>query len=437
MSTSFPITVCWLRRDLRLHDHAALYHALKSPFPVQLLFIFDLNILSKLADPADARVSFIYQQLLKIKQVLQSKGSDLWIEYGKPDEIWNKLLQIHTIREVHTNHDYEPYAIQRDKIIGDLLTSKGVKFQTWKDQVIFEKDEVLSQTCKSYTIYTPYSRMWMQKLNAFYIKSYPAEKYMHNLVQSPPCEMPTLGSMGYTHTRIPFPSDQVPDTIIRNYAETRNTPSLDATSHLGIHLRFGTISIRELVSHVKHLSETYLKELIWREFFMQILWHHPHVVHQSFKKQYDAIKWRNNEVEFRRWCAGETGYPMVDAGMRELNETGFMHNRVRMITASFLCKHLLIDWRWGEAYFAEKLLDFELASNNGNWQWAAGTGCDAAPYFRIFNPIEQQKKFDPQGIYIRKWVKEIGSFTYSKPIVDHKIARERALAAYKAVVGNH
>lgn len=437
MSTSSPITICWLRRDLRLHDQAALYHALKSPFPVQLLFIFDPNILSKLADPADARVSFIYQQLQKIKKVLQSKGSDLWVEFGKPEDIWKKLLQHHVINEVHTNHDYEPYAIQRDKTIGDLLSSKGVKFQTWKDQVIFEKDEVLSQTGKSYTVYTPYSRMWMQKLNAFYMKSYPAEKYMHNLMQSTPCEMPTLESMGFTPTRIPFPSDQVPDTIIRNYAETRNTPSLDATSHLGIHLRFGTISIRELVSHVKNLSETYLKELIWREFFMQILWHHPHVIHQSFKKQYDAIAWRNNEAEFRRWCAGETGYPMVDAGMRELNETGFMHNRVRMITASFLCKHLLIDWRWGEAYFAEKLLDFELSSNNGNWQWAAGTGCDAAPYFRIFNPTEQQKKFDPKGIYIRRWVKDVDSFSYPKPLVDHKMARERALATYKAAVGNN
>jgi deoxyribodipyrimidine photo-lyase len=436
MNSSTPKTICWLRRDLRLHDQAALYHALKSPYPVQLLFIFDTNILSKLNDRTDARVNFIHQQLQRLKLQLQTHGADLWVEHGKPEAVWEKLLQNHTIREVHTNHDYEPYALQRDKTIGHLLASRGIKFYTWKDQVIFEKDEVLSATGKPYTIYTPYSRAWLQKLNAFYIKPYPVEKYLHNLAKTHPVHMPDLKSIGFAPTHIAFPPEQVADKIIREYAATRNTPSLDATSHLGIHLRFGTISIRELVAHVKNLSETYLKELIWREFFMQILWHHPHVVHQSFKKQYDAISWRNNETEFKRWCNGETGYPMVDAGMRELNETGFMHNRVRMITASFLCKHLLIDWRWGEAYFAEKLLDFELASNNGNWQWAAGTGCDAAPYFRIFNPTEQQKKFDPQGIYIRRWVKDLDSFSYPKPMVEHKMARERALATYKAAV-NH
>lgn len=436
MNSSTPITVCWLRRDLRLHDQAALYHALKSPYPVQLLFIFDINILSKLNDRTDARVNFIHQHLHRMKRQLQSQGADLWVEHGSPEAVWEKLLQNHTIRQVHTNHDYEPYALQRDETIGHLLASRGVKFYTWKDQVIFEKDEVLSATGKPYTIYTPYSRAWLQQLNAFYIKPYPVEKYLHNLAKTHPVPMPDLKSIGFAPTHMAFPPEQVADKIIREYAETRNTPSLDATSHLGIHLRFGTISIRELVAHVKNLSETYLKELIWREFFMQILWHHPHVVHQSFKKQYDAISWRNNETEFKRWCNGETGYPMVDAGMRELNETGFMHNRVRMITASFLCKHLLIDWRWGEAYFAEKLLDFELASNNGNWQWAAGTGCDAAPYFRIFNPSEQQKKFDPQGIYIRRWVKDLDSFSYPKPMVEHKMARERALAIYKAAV-NH
>ncbi len=429
-----PITVCWLRRDLRLHDQAALFHALKSPYPVQLVFIFDINILSKLNDRADARVNFIHQQLQRIKLQLQKQGADLWVEYGTPEQVWNKLLQNYTIREVHTNHDYEPYATQRDEVINRLLASRGIKFYTWKDQVIFEKDEVLSATGKPYTIYTPYSRAWLYKLNAFYIKPYPVEKYLHNLAKTHPVPMPDLKSIGFAPTHIAFPPEQVADKIIREYATTRNTPSLDATSHLGVHLRFGTISIRELVSHVKNLSETYLKELIWREFFMQILWHHPYVLHQSFKKQYDAIAWRNNEADFKRWCNGETGYPMVDAGMRELNETGFMHNRVRMIAASFLCKHLLIDWRWGEAYFAEKLLDFELASNNGNWQWAAGTGCDAAPYFRIFNPIEQQKKFDPQGIYIRRWVKDLDSFTYPKPMVDHKMARERALSTYKAAV---
>lgn len=436
MNSSTPITVCWLRRDLRLHDQAALYHALKSPYPVQLLFIFDINILSKLNDRTDARVNFIHQHLHRMKRQLQTQGADLWVEHGAPEAVWEKLLQNHTIREVHTNHDYEPYALQRDETVSRLLASRGVKFYTWKDQVIFEKDEVLSATGKPYTIYTPYSRAWLQQLNAFYIKPYPVEKYLHNLAKTHPVPMPDLKSIGFAPTHMAFPPEQVADKIIREYAETRNTPSLDATSHLGIHLRFGTISIRELVAHVKNLSETYLKELIWREFFMQILWHHPHVVHQSFKKQYDAISWRNNETEFKRWCNGETGYPMVDAGMRELNETGFMHNRVRMITASFLCKHLLIDWRWGEAYFAEKLLDFELASNNGNWQWAAGTGCDAAPYFRIFNPTEQQKKFDPHGIYIRRWVKDLDSFSYPKPIVEHKMARERALATYKAAV-NH
>jgi deoxyribodipyrimidine photo-lyase len=430
MKNTIPISICWLRRDLRLNDQAALFHALKGPHPVLPVFIFDQNILDRLTDKRDRRVEFIHLQLLNIKEQLQQMGSDLLIQYGKPLQVWKKLLETYTVAGVYTNHDYEPYAMRRDEEVNQLLAAHQVPFYTFKDQVVFEKDEVLSATGKPYTVYTPYSNMWLKTFAQPSIPSYSTSTLFPNLQRLYTFPLISLEDMGFHAAGISFPSSTTTDSIIANYAEQRNTPSVIGTSHLGIHLRFGTISVRELVNHAMQFEKTFLKELIWREFFMQILWHHPHVIDQPFKKQYDKIEWRTDEKDFEMWCQGKTGYPIVDAGMRELNETGFMHNRVRMITASFLCKHLFIDWRWGEAYFAEKLLDFELSANNGNWQWVAGTGCDAAPYFRIFNPTEQQKKFDPQAIYIRRWVKEFDSLDYPQPMVNHVFARERALKGY-------
>lgn len=424
------INICWFRRDLRLHDNAALYHALKDANPVVPIFIFDKNILDELEDKKDRRVEFIHDALEKMQAQLVKKGSTLDVRYGFPDKIFTDLCKEYTIEKVFTNHDYEPYAKQRDQGIVKLLTSHGASLQTFKDQVMLERNEVLKDDGKPYTIFTPYSRKWKSIINEFYLSSYPTEKYIRNFHKQKEKKIPTLASMQFEAAGQEFPSAKAKQDIIRNYDKQRDIPSIPGTSRLSVHLRFGTISIRELAREGDSLNETFFKELIWRDFYQMILWHFPHVVGHAFKKEYDAIKWRNNEKEFKAWCDGQTGYPIVDAGMRELNETGFMHNRVRMIVASFLCKHLLIDWRWGESYFAQKLLDFDLASNNGGWQWAAGSGCDAAPYFRIFNPYLQTKKFDPELKYIRKWVPEFEEFSYPKPIVEHEVARERCLAAY-------
>lgn len=438
MANKKTVNIHWFRRDLRLDDNAALYHALKSNQAVLPIFIFDKNILDKLSDKNDKRVSFIHQTLSDLKKSLEKLGSTLVIKYGTPDECWNELLSEYTIDTVFTNHDYEPYAKVRDTSIEQFLKANKINFKTFKDQVIFEKDEVLKDDGKPYTVYTPYSRKWMAKLNSFYLKSYPTEKYFSNFLKSnsKPEKIISLKEMGFNDSNVTFPKNSVSDILLKNYSDTRDIPSVVGTSKLGLHLRFGTVSIRKLASHAQPISFSWLNELCWREFYMMILWHFPHVIKGSFKPVYDNIKWRNNEEEFKHWCEGKTGYPIVDAGMRELNATGYMHNRVRMIVASFLTKHLLIDWRWGEAYFAEKLLDFELASNNGGWQWAAGSGCDAAPYFRIFNPYEQTKKFDPDFKYIRKWVPEFEDFSYPQPLVDHKIARERCLNTYKMVLSN-
>lgn len=438
MANNSTVNIHWFRRDLRLDDNASLYHALKSNHPVLSIFIFDKNILDKLEDKSDSRVAFIHQTLSEIKTKLEKLGSTLLIKYGTPDECWKEILEEFNIDTVFTNHDYEPYAKQRDEAIEKFLSTKNIAFKTFKDQVIFEKDEVLKDDGKPYTVYTPFSRKWMAKLNAFYLKSYPTEKYFSNLYKSTEKynELISLKKMGFNDSDSNFPKNIVSDVILKNYSDTRDIPSVDGTSKLGLHLRFGTVSIRKLAAHAHPISFSWLNELCWREFYMMIIWHFPHVVKGSFKPIYDNIQWRNNEEEFKRWCEGKTGYPIVDAGMRELNATGYMHNRVRMIVASFLTKHLLIDWRWGEAYFAQKLLDFELASNNGGWQWAAGSGCDAAPYFRIFNPYEQTRKFDPDFKYIRKWVPEFEDFSYPQPLVDHKIARERCLSTYKMVLSN-
>lgn len=431
-----PISVFWFRRDLRLHDNAGLYHALKSGLSVLPVFIFDKNILDKLEDKADRRVEFIHNALAEIKAELEALGSSLKIYYSTPAQAWQEIIANYTVQKVFTNHDYEPYAQQRDEQIAQLLQSKGATFSTYKDQVVFEKNEVLKADGTPYTVYTPYSKIWKAKLNDFYLKPYPTEKYFANFYKTAPYPLITLEQMGFVRTGSTFPPTAVRQELIKNYAQTRDIPSADGTSRLSVHFRFGTVSIRQKMAKAMQLSDKYFNELIWREFYMSILWHFPHVVGNSFKPEYDKIQWSNNDEHFEKWCQGKTGYPLVDAGMRELNETGYMHNRVRMVVASFLTKHLLIDWRWGEAYFAQKLLDFELASNNGGWQWAAGSGVDAAPYFRVFNPELQQQKFDPEFKYIRRWVKEYGTPLYPRPIIDHRTARDRCLQAYQAALKN-
>lgn len=425
------VNIFWFRRDLRLTDNAGLYHALKSDHPVLPVFIFDTNILDQLTDSADKRVAFIYAALEEMQDELVKMNSSLQVFYSTPKGAFEKLLAAYNIDKVFTNHDYESYAKERDIIIEKLLKSKGASFYTFKDQVIFEKDEVIKDDGKPYTVFTPYSRKWKAVLTDFYFKAYPTKKYFKNFFKQDPKRIPSLSSMGFRDIKTSFPSKELNKELVSKYQEQRDYPGMHGTSKLGIHLRFGTISIRQLAQRSSGLSQTFLNELIWRDFYQMILWHFPQVGHgNAFKPAYDHIKWRNNEAEFEKWCKGETGYPIVDAGMRELNTTGFMHNRVRMIVASFLAKHLLIDWRWGEAYFAEKLLDFDLAANNGGWQWAAGSGCDAAPYFRIFNPYLQTKKFDPDLKYINKWVPELNEMDYPQPIVEHEFARKRCLEVY-------
>ncbi|MFC4262272.1 cryptochrome/photolyase family protein [Ferruginibacter yonginensis] len=431
------VTICWFRRDLRLTDNAALYYALKNHKNVLPIFIFDTNILDKLSDKKDARVQFIYDTITNIQQQLKATKSSLHVLYTTPQKAFNELLHTYQIDAVYTNHDYEKYGIERDAAINNLLKQHNIPFHTYKDQVIFEKDEVVKDEGKPYTVFTPYSKKWKATLTSYQFKPYPNEKYFSNFLKINPIDVPTLHDMGFEKSTINYPPTEVADTLIKHYQIQRDFPAVAGTSHLGIHLRFGTISIRQLAAHAQSLSETFLNELIWRDFYHMITWHFPYINEgKAFKPAYDKIQWSNNMNDFEKWCAGQTGYPIVDAGMRELNSTGFMHNRVRMITASFLCKHLLIDWRLGEAYFASKLLDFDFAANNGGWQWAAGSGCDAAPYFRIFNPYLQTKKFDADLKYIRKWVPEFEGFNYVPPIVEHTFARDRCLATYKAALGN-
>ena len=419
-------TLVWLRRDLRLTDQAALYFALKENKEVLPIFIFDKQILSRLENKKDKRVEFIHQCLQNLKLELEKIGGSLLVAYGDPTSIFKTLQP----KSVYANEDYEPYARKRDRQVREILTEKGISFKTFKDQVIFDKSEVTKDDGTPYIIFTPYSRKWKTMLDKFYTKSYPVEKYLNNLKKIRPLQIPSMNEIGFEDTNSIFPSRVIKQSIIAAYDRQRNFPAIEGTSRLSIHLRFGTISIRTLVQIALKKNEAWLNELIWRDFYQMILWHFPQVETKAFKPRYDHIEWRNDPKEFDAWCEGCTGYPIVDAGMRELNTTGFMHNRVRMIVASFLTKHLLIDWRWGEAYFAEKLLDFDLASNNGGWQWASGSGCDAAPYFRVFNPALQTEKFDPKMDYIRKWVPELGTSKYPKPIVDHKMARERVLKVY-------
>lgn len=425
------ITLFWFRRDLRLFDNAGLFNALKHEQNVLPVFIFDSEILKKLPEN-DLRVQFIYQTVSYLKNELQEKKSDLIVEHGEPVAVYEKLLKKYSVKAIYTNHDYEPSARKRDKAIADLCQKQGIEFKTFKDQTIFEKDEIMTDQKNPYTVYTPYKKKWLKSLSSFYLKSYPVEKYSQNLAQVKPSDLLSLESLGFKEQDFKFPGTQLPQNLLKNYAQTRDIPKNEkGTSHLGLHLRFGTVSIRELAREAQKHSEVWLSELIWRDFFMQILWHYPHVEKESFRPQYENVAWRKNAKELELWKQGQTGYPLVDAGMRELNATGHMHNRVRMVVASFLTKHLLHHWLEGERYFAEKLLDYDLAANNGNWQWSAGTGCDAAPYFRIFNPESQIEKFDPDYEYVKKWVPEYKSLSYPEPMVDHKFARERALAAFK------
>ena len=420
------MNIFWLRRDLRLADNTALNAALNSGEKVQPIFIFDTKIINEL-DEDDARITFIYEQLEKIHFELLTYGSSLKIFFGNPSMIWQEIVNKVTVHGVYVNRDYEPYGIKRDISIKKELQKKHIPFYSFKDQVIFEQDEIIKKDGTPYTVYTPFKNKWLEKFNKN--QNYTAPITNVNQFLKSNYAFPSMEDIGFIPSKIKVP-DYSP-SFVPDYEANRNFPSLDKTSKIGPHLRFGTLSIRAIVNDVKDKSQTYLNELIWREFFMQILWHFPKVVCNNFKPKYNGIEWRNNQEEFQKWCKGKTGFPIVDAGMRELNETGFMHNRVRMIVASFLCKHLLIDWRWGEAYFAKKLLDYELSSNNGNWQWSAGTGCDSAPYFRVFNPHEQTNKFDSNHTYIKKWVKDINELTYPYPMVDHAHARKRALETYK------
>jgi deoxyribodipyrimidine photo-lyase len=426
------IAVFWFRRDLRLHDNAALYYALRSGYSVLPIFVFDTNILDRLEDKTDRRVAFIHAAIGDLQKELAAMGSSLDVRHGDPLTVWKQLSTQYDIAEVYTNHDYEKYGQNRDKTVGAFLNSQGIAFYTSKDQTIFEKDEILSNTGTPYTVFTPYSRKWKETLNSFYLKPYPTQDYFNNFLKTSILQIPSLAAMGFREMSFVYPSKTVRDDLIVNYKERRDVPSIVGTSRLSVHLRFGTVSVRALAQQALRLNETFLNELIWRDFYMQILWHFQHVSEgKAFRAAYDQIVWRADESDYERWCKGQTGYPIVDAGMRELNTTGFMHNRVRMIVASFFTKHLLLDWRWGEAYFAKKLLDFDFSANNGGWQWASGSGTDAAPYFRIFNPTSQTQKFDPQLSYIKTWIPEINSLDYPQPMVAHTFARERCLDTYK------
>ena len=421
----------WHRRDLRIHDNSGLFKALSSGYKIQPVFIFDTTILDKLP-PNDKRILFIHNELLHIKKQYQKFNSDLLVLVGNPTEVIPHLIEKGQFSAVYTNRDYEPYAKQRDSHIFNQLAKVNKHFIGSKDHVIFEKEEVMKDDGSPYTVFTPYAKKWKSKLSAEAFEYAPSENHLDNLLTCESQPLVSLEELGFSETNEGiFPQKEITLDLIKNYAHLRDIPSENGTSRLSVHLRFGTISIRELAKKAIHTSDTYLNELIWRDFYQMIIYHFPTSVYSSFKPKYDLIEWENNENHFHAWCEGKTGYPLVDAGMRELNETGFMHNRVRMVVASFLTKHLLIDWRWGEAYFAEKLLDFELASNVGGWQWAASSGCDAAPYFRVFNPYSQQEKFDKSLKYIKKWVPEYGTDDYPEPIVEHTFARNRVLDRYK------
>lgn len=433
------VTIFWFRRDLRLDDNVGFLAALKSDQKVLPIFIFDTHILSKLPED-DARVTFIFETLQKMRKELQDDwNSSLAMFHGTPKAIFKELMETYDIESVYTNRDYEPYARERDGEIEELLASQDIAFKTFKDQVIFETSEVMKDDGDPYVVYTPYKNKWKETFDKDkHLEIHYTKSYLDNLIKNTRLPNLTLSDLGFKKSDIEVPDFTVTPTLINNYEDTRNYPAKEnGTSRLGPHLRFGTASVRKMMKKaINEDNEVFWSELIWREFFMQILWHFPHTKDKAFKPKYDRIQWRNKEEEFEKWKNGQTGYALVDAGMRELNATGYMHNRVRMLVASFLCKHLLIDWRWGEAYFAEKLLDYDMSANVGNWQWAAGSGVDAAPYFRIFNPMTQVDKFDKQKEYINKWVPELQELNYPDKMVDHKMARERCLETYKEALNN-
>ncbi len=446
MNLKPSVNIFWFRRDLRLFDNRGLFEALSAELPVQCVFIFDTEILDLLEDKDDARVHFIHDELAKMQSDLEELGATLDVRHGKPAKVWKQLIGDYAIGKVYSNLDFEPYALHRDREVSQMLEQEGIGFHGFLDHLIFHPEEVLKDDGNPYVVFTPYSRIWKRALfdhkdempgqlgGSRRFDAYPSEGKQDHFYRAGPKALPSLRQMGFTESKVPIPSREVDDSTLRDYKDLRDFPAKKGTSRLGIHLRFGTVSVRRLARRASKLNETFLNELIWREFYAMILYHFPRVVDNAFREKYDRIQWRNNEAEFEAWCAGKTGYPLVDAGMRQLNEIGYMHNRVRMVAASFLTKHLLIDWRWGEAYFARKLLDFELASNNGGWQWAAGSGTDAAPYFRIFNPESQLKKFDPELKYVKEWVPEYGTDEYPDPIVEHKFARERCLRVYRDAV---
>ncbi|AFL86127.1 deoxyribodipyrimidine photolyase [Belliella baltica DSM 15883] len=430
------ISIFWFRRDLRLEDNTGLFYAFEQEENVLPLFIFDKNILDKLEDKKDRRVQFIYDQISNISEQLKDFESSILVKYGYPLEVFQSLFKEYTIQNIYTNRDYEPYAEERDQSIKDLAKKNNCQFLDFKDQVIFEKGEILNGSGEFYKVFTPYSRIWLDKFKKSKLSPLSLDGRKRNFLKIDALPIPSLVDMGFEKSNLKIPALEINKPLIKKYDQVRNFPAINGTTRLGIHLRFGTVSVRKLALEAAQLNDTYLNELIWREFYMMILAHNPQVTDKAFKPQYDQIPWRNSEEDFQKWCDGKTGYPIVDAGMRELNATGYMHNRVRMIVASFLTKHLLLDWKWGEAYFAKKLLDFELSSNNGGWQWAAGTGTDAQPYFRVFNPESQTEKFDKELKYIKKWVPEYGTDKYPKPMVEHKFARERALETYKSALNS-
>jgi len=432
-----PLAVFWHRRDLRVHDNAGLYHALSSGLKVLPVFIFDTQILKRLNSASDARVEFIQQTLSGLKRTYEQAGSSILVKIGKPLDVFDDLLNSYNIKEVFANNDYEPYARDRDHKLSKFLEQRGAKLRLFKDHVIFEENELVKPDGSFYTIYTPYMKRWKEKFSSTGLNTFASTSLTGGLLQTPHLQLPGLEEIGFTSSGLAFPDFKPDINIIKKYHLTRNLPAIKGTTRLGLHLRFGTVSIRDMVNLAIQYNENWLNELIWREFFQTILFRFPQTVDKSFKPLYDRIEWINNEQQFEAWKLGKTGIPIVDAGMRELAATGFMHNRVRMIAGSFLVKDLLIDWRWGEAWFAEKLLDYELASNVGNWQWVAGCGCDAAPYFRVFNPAVQAKKFDPEGEYTRKWIPEFGTPDYPLPIVNHSYTRERALRVFRKALASY
>jgi deoxyribodipyrimidine photo-lyase len=429
------INIFWFRRDLRLEDNTGLFQSLQTEHPTLPLFIFDTNILDKL-EKKDARVEFILAQIDRLQNELKTLGSSLLVKVGKPEIIFKNLISEYDVKKVFINHDYEPYAIQRDEKIKSLVTKNKIEFSSFKDQVIFEKNEILNDSGLPYKVYTSYKNKWKATISPEHLSSYNTRKHFGHFLKTKPFSIPALSDLGFQSSGIAIPVKKINKEQLKNYDKVRDYPELNQTSMLGIHLRFGTISVREAVKEAFNINETWLNELIWREFFMLLLYHFPHITDSPFNTKYKFVNWRHDEKDFTKWCEGKTGYPLVDAGMRQLNATGFMHNRVRMVTASFLTKHLFIDWRWGEAYFAKKLLDYELSSNNGNWQWAAGTGADAQPYFRIFNPALQQQKFDKDFKYIKKWVPEYGTDNYPVPMIDHKKATERVKEGFNKALNN-